>query len=183
MNLAQSQSVPVTLCHEMHAQALERLFARFDLLLTWVADGEAIPGTFWGEPEAGLVANRLYLRGDTPVHSALHEACHYVCMSPRRRAGLHTDAGGGYDEENAVCYLQITLADELPGLNSWQLMTDMDNWGYTFRLGSARAWYERDAQDALQWLTDYGILDNAKRPTWRLRCHEANAATGDNDGI
>ena len=29
---------------------------------------------------------------------------------------------------------------------------DMDAWGYTFRLGSARAWFERDAEDAAAFL-------------------------------
>jgi len=28
----------------------------------------------------------------------------------------------------------------------------MDAWGYSFRLGSARAWFENDAEDAIGWL-------------------------------
>jgi hypothetical protein len=39
------------------------------------------------------------------------------------------------------------------------MCSDMDAWGYTFRLGSARAWFERDAQDARQWLLAHRIID------------------------
>jgi hypothetical protein len=90
-------------------------------------------------------------------------------MDDRRRLGLHTDAGGGYDEENAVCYLQILLADMLPGVGGDRLLADMDAWGYSFRLGSARAWFEDDAADARVWLLGHGLIDAAGRPTWRLR--------------
>ena len=90
-------------------------------------------------------------------------------MDPARRAALHTDAGGDYDEENAVCYLQILLADRLPGVGGERLMADMDRWGYSFRLGSARAWFERDADDARQWLTGNSLLTAAGRPAFQLR--------------
>jgi hypothetical protein len=134
-----------------------------------VAEGEAIPGSYWGEPEAGLVGPRLFLRDDTPVHSAMHEAAHYVCMSPARRAGLDRDAGGDHDEENGVCFLQILLADHIPGMGRARMMRDMDEWGYTFRLGSSAAWFARDAADARRWLLDRGLIDGRDRPTWRLR--------------
>ena len=75
-----------------------------------------IPGSYWGESEAGLIGNRIYFRPDTPLHSVLHEACHFICMDDARRTQLERDAGGDYDEENAVCYLQILLADELAGI-------------------------------------------------------------------
>jgi len=45
----------------------------------------------------------------------------------------------------------------------------MDAWGYTFRLGSARAWFERDAQDARQWLLTHRIIDEGGRPTGTCR--------------
>ena len=93
--------------------ALERLLQRYGLALRRVADGAAIPGSYWGESEAGLRGCELYARADTPVHSLLHEASHFICMSPARRAGLDRDAGGTDLEEAAVCYLQILLADEL----------------------------------------------------------------------
>jgi len=118
-----------------------------------------IPGSFWGEPEAGLIRNELYLRGDTPIHSLLHEACHYLCMPEERRANLHTNAGGHYDEENAVCYLQILLASLVKGYSSEECMQDMDTWGYTFRLGSAKQWFTADANDARLWLINRGLLD------------------------
>ena len=90
-------------------------------------------------------------------------------MDPARRSGLHTDAGGGYDEENAVCYLQILLADEIPDFGRRRMMRDMDAWGYTFRLGSARAWFENDAEDARDWLRRNDLVDEEGLPTFRLR--------------
>lgn len=137
---------------------LERLVEGLGMTVVWVDEGAAIPGTHWGEPEAGLVGDRLYLRGDTPVHSALHEAGHFACMDADRRARLHTDAGGSALEECAVCYLQIVLADELPDVGSERMQRDMDRWGYTFRLGSARAWFEQDAEDAREYLVRRNLL-------------------------
>jgi len=150
-------------------EVIASLLSPYGLVCEQVGDTAPIHGSFWGESEAGLVANRLLVRADTPVHSMLHEACHYVCMTPDRRDGLHTDAGGDYDEENAVCYLQILLAGYLPGVGRERMMRDMDAWGYSFRLGSARAWFERDAEDALQWLLAHGLVDDRKQPTWMLR--------------
>jgi hypothetical protein len=45
----------------------------------------------------------------------------------------------------------------------------MDAWGYSFRLGSARRWFEEDADDARAWLERHGLADDAGAPTWRLR--------------
>jgi len=149
--------------------ALALLLARFDLDLTLVAPQEEIPGSYWGESEAGLIGRRLYARLDTPVHSVLHEASHYVCMSPERRAGLDRDAGGDDLEECAVCYLQILLAGELPGVGRERLCSDMDAWGYSFRLGSTRAWFDSDADDARRWLESQAILDASGRLTGLLR--------------
>ncbi len=133
-----------------------------------LSEGAAIPGSYWGAPEAGLVGECIYLRADTPLHSALHEACHAICMDETRRAMLDTDAGGEYAEENAVCYLQIVLAGEL-GLPVAAICADMDKWGYTFRLGSALAWYQHDAEDARAWLVQHGLLRADGRPTFRSR--------------
>ncbi len=33
-----------------------------------------------------------------------------------------------------------------------RMCRDMDEWGYTFRLGSAARWFEQDAEDAHDWL-------------------------------
>ena len=59
-----------------------------------------------------------------------------------RRAALATDAGGSDDEESAVCYLQVLLARRLSGFGAERCLADMDAWGYSFREGSARAWFE-----------------------------------------
>ena len=158
----------VTRLRDIDPACLQAVLRPYGLELVRVPDGDAIPGSFWGESEAGLIGDRLYVRPDTPVHSALHEACHYICMDPQRRAGLHTDAGGSYDEENGVCYLQILLAEPLPGIGRDGLMRDMDAWGYSFRLGSTRAWFESDAEDARDWLERYGLLRHGQ-PTGRLR--------------
>jgi hypothetical protein len=136
---------------------VRRLLADHGLTLEIVPLEEPIPGSFWGESEAGLIGDTLYARPDTPLHSVLHETCHYICMDDDRRRGLHTNAGGDYDEENAVCYLQILLADRIAGFGRERCMTDMDAWGYTFRLGSARAWFENDAEDAREWLVEKGL--------------------------
>ncbi len=159
----------VLLCRDLPAGALAKLLAPWKLEVVTVPDQEPLPGSFWGDPEAGLIGDRLYVRPVTPVQSALHEACHYLCMDAERRATLHTDAGGGYDEENGVCYLQILLADALPGMGRERMLTDMDRWGYSFRLGSARAWFENDAEDARQWLRDHGLIDERDTPTGHLR--------------
>ena len=99
----------------------------------------------------------------------MHETCHVVCMNELRRAGLDRDAGGDDIEEAAVCYLQIVLADYLPGVGRERLMRDMDAWGYSFRLGSSRAWFESDAEDARAWLLEHELLIEAGTPTFALR--------------
>jgi hypothetical protein len=143
------------------------LLLRYGLRLETVDEGD-IPGSFWGDEEAGLIGDRLYARGDTPIHSILHEACHYICMDQARRAQLDTDAEGDYDEENGVCYLQILLADHVPKMGRERMLNEMDAWGYTFRLGSARDWFERDASDALEWLRRHALVNN-EQPSFRLR--------------
>lgn len=126
-----------------------------------VADGAPIPGSYWGEPEAGLIGHRVYARGDTPVHSVLHEACHLIVLPAQRRAAVHTDATDSVEEEDAACYLQIMLADRLPGVGRDRLMADMDAWGYSFRLGSTAAWFGQDAENARAWLAQRALLPEA----------------------
>jgi hypothetical protein len=138
--------------------AIALLLDRYGLELRLTAPGESIPGSYWGESEAGLLGSVLCARGDTPLHSVLHEASHYICMSPERRAGLHTDAGGDDAEECAVCYLQLLLAMQLPQCGLARACRDMDDWGYSFRLGSTRAWFEQDAEDARLWLLNEGVV-------------------------
>ena len=138
------------------------LLRRYGLNLQRVADGDAIPGSYWGECEAGIIGTTVHARGDTPVHSLLHEACHLIVLPPERRAGVHTDATDSIEEENAVCVLQALLGDALPGVGRARVLADMDAWGYTFRLGSAAAYVEQDAEDAWAWLQARGFIDEAR---------------------
>jgi hypothetical protein len=145
------------------------LLARFGLDLRLVPVGEDIPGSYWGETEAGLRGSVLYARPDTPLHSVLHEAAHFICMTPERRAGLDRDAGGDDAEECAVCYLQLLLSAQLPQFGLDRACADMDDWGYSFRLGSTRAWFEQDASDSRLWLLAEGLLDGSGGLTGGLR--------------
>lgn len=153
--------------------ALQALLRAYGVAVEWSDAGE-IPGSYWRGSEAGLIGHRLIVRPDTPVHSALHEASHFICAKNRDAhlfpdggaAGkgvrphffLHTDAGGDDLEECAVCYLQCLLADRLPGYSGERMFADMDAWGYSFRLGAARTWFERDADDARAWLAQRALL-------------------------
>ena len=167
--MSPADSPRVTTVADIGPEALRKTLACYGLELILVEQEESIPGTYFGEPEAGLIARRVFVRPDTPIQSALHEACHNICMTPDRREDLHTDAGGGYDEEDGVCYLQSLLADELPGMGRERMWCDMDSWGYTFRLGSAKRWFEADADDARAWLFREGLIDENDKPNFRLR--------------
>jgi len=161
----------VVTCSELPAEALVSLLSPFKLEVKWVNSNADIPGSFWGDSEAGLIGNTLYLQNITPIHSALHEACHYICMDNTRRNQLDTNAGGDYDEENAVCYLQLLLSNYLEGYTQLRHFQDMDNWGYSFRLGSAKRWFEEDAEDAREWLINKNLINNQNVPTWMLQNH------------
>ncbi len=164
-----SASSPVLTVADVRFGKLTQLLGRFGLSLCLLEDDAPITGSFWGEPEAGIVKRCVFVRLDTPVHSLLHEACHVICMDEVRRAGFECNAGGDDIEEAAVCYLQIVLADYLPGVGRDRLMQDMDTWGYSFRLGSTRAWFESDAADAHAWLLDCKLLNASGTPTFELR--------------
>ncbi|HKJ53096.1 MAG TPA: hypothetical protein VKB27_16500 [Gammaproteobacteria bacterium] len=163
--------IDVLRLEDVDNRPLADLLGRFGLCLQSCPADEPIPASYWGDSEAGLRENRLFARADTPLHSILHEACHYICMDGERRQRLDTDAGSDEAEENAVCFLQILLADELEGLGRERMFADMDRWGYSFRLGSSHAWFERDADDALSWLLEEGLLDENHRPRFRPRNH------------
>ena len=139
------------------------LLAGYGLQLVRVADGEPIPGSYWGEAEAGIIGTTVYARADTPIHSLLHEAGHLIVLPPERRAQVHTDATDSIAEEDAVCVLQSLLGDALPGVGRARVLADMDAWGYTFRLGSARAYVEQDAAAAWAWLQAHGLVDEQRR--------------------
>ena len=148
---------------------LESLLDRYGLELTILDDGVPITGSFWGDNEAGLVRNTVFVRNDTPVHSLLHETAHIICMSPERRETLDRDAGGDDLEESAVCYLQILLADQIPAAGQQRIMEDMDEWGYSSRLGSTRTWFFEDSEDARKFLIDHRLISRDGVLTFDLR--------------
>ena len=150
-------------------QELQDLLQRYSLYLTLLDDGVPVTGSFWGDCEAGIVGDTVFVRSDTPIHSLLHEACHVICMTTERRRTLFRDAGGDDLEEAAVCYLQIVLADSIAGAGRERIMLDMDAWGYSFRLGSTRAWFSEDAEDARDFLLKQGLIDDSGAPTFKLR--------------
>lgn len=150
-------------CADINLSALSSLLGEYGLNVELLPVEADIPGSYWGAPEAGLVKNTLYIRPDTPTHSALHEAGHWICMDDARRANLHTDAGGTVLEECAVNYLQILLAEALPDVGRAQMLADMSAWGYNYREGSVYAWLEGDAIDAIRWLQEHRLIDAARQ--------------------
>ncbi len=154
---AELNAAVVRVC-DIDLQQAQFLLGCFSLQLCLVEDDAPIPGSFWGECEAGIIGSNVYVRSDTPVHSLLHEACHLIVLPAEKRVSIHTDASDSIAEEDATCYLQLLLANCIDGFGFERACTDMDCWGYTFRLGSARAWFERDAEDAQQFLFECGIL-------------------------
>lgn len=150
-------------------EVLAEFIGRFDLELIVQSTGDVITGSFWGDAEAGIVGHSIFVRPDTPVHSLLHESSHVICMDGDRRSRLDRDAGGDDLEESAVCYLQIVLADHIAGVGRERIMDDMDAWGYSFRLGSTRAWFENDADDAKEFLLNHNLIDTSGEPTYSLR--------------
>jgi len=155
--LAVAPHARVVALAELDRREVEALVAAHGAKLHEVAAGEQIPGSYWGEVEAGLVGDTVYVRADTPAHSLLHELCHWICMDAARRAAIATDAGGSDDEECGVCYLQVLLAERLTGFSAARCLADMDAWGYSFREGSARAWFDGDGAHARAWLAAHSL--------------------------
>ena len=139
------------------AQAVDDWLGRFGLTLRWHATDVVLPGSYWGGAEAGIIGRDVHVHADTPLHSLLHESAHLVCAHAAGRHGIEGDAGGADIEEAAVCYLQLAVADALPGVGRAALARDMDAWGYSFRAGSTAAWFGRDAEDARVWLCGHGL--------------------------
>ena len=162
-------NMTVLLCNDIKLQNLKSILDNYGMEIELLADAEPIPGSFWQPPEAGLIKNTLYIRNDTPVHSALHETCHFICMDKNRRDNLDTNAGGDYEEEDAVCYLQILLSEHIPEMKQTRMFSDMDEWGYSFRLGSAKAWFKNDAEDAEEWLLKHQLIKPLQTPTFLIR--------------
>jgi hypothetical protein len=157
------------LVSDVSRAALDTLLKRYGLQLVLQEAEAEINGSFWGDSEAGIVGHTVYVRGDTPIHSLLHETCHVICMTDDRREGLDRDAGGGDLEEAAVCFLQVILADHIDAVGRDRLMLDMDAWGYSFRLGKTRYWFQNDAEDAAEFLMNHGLLNRLGEATFKLR--------------
>lgn len=151
------------------SQQISQWVETFGATVRRVESGDPIPGSYWMAPEAGLVGDNIFVAPDTPVHSLAHELGHYICMPASHRASLHTDAGGSEFEECAVCYLQLSLAKSGLGIPFATSFKDLDDWGYSFRLGSAQRWYEEDAELEREWLLDQGLLNSQGLPTGHLR--------------
>ena len=159
----------VVLLADLNSDEIPELLAAYGAELVRVPAGAAIPGSYWGDTEAGLIGAAVYVRADTPAHSFLHELSHYICMDSVRRAALTTDAGGTDDEECGVCYLEVLLAERCSGFGAARCLADMDAWGYSFREGSARGWFDGDGRHARAWLLAHDLIDAVSRPTLRLR--------------
>jgi hypothetical protein len=151
-------NAPVIRLRDINIEHARQLLGCFSLELTEIQDGLSIPGSYWGECEAGIIGSMVYVRQDTPIHSLLHEACHLIVLPNEQRSSVHTDATDSIAEEDATCYLQLLLAEFIQGFGFARACQDMDTWGYSFRLGSARAWFEQDAEDAYAFLCQRGLL-------------------------
>ena len=168
-SLRPSPAAAVVVLADLDRREVVELLAGYGARLVELAPHETIAGSYWGESEAGLIGDAVYARAATPAHSLLHELCHYICMDEKRRAALATDAGGSDDEESAVCYLQVLLAENLRGFGAERCLADMDAWGYSFREGAARAWFDGDGSYARAWLLAHGLIDSEPRPIKNLR--------------
>ncbi|MEL6302223.1 MAG: hypothetical protein AAFV47_09110 [Pseudomonadota bacterium] len=134
-------------------RALQSVFSLARLQICVHPADASLPGSYWGDSEAGITDRCIHVRADTPLHSLLHEACHVVCASVANRNGFVGDAKGDDDEESAVCFMQIQLAEALPGVGARRICQDMDAWGYSFREGSAFAFLHGDGAGAAAWLS------------------------------
>ena len=169
VSVAHSPAANVVVLADLDRREVDALLSGYGARLVEIAPHKSIPGSYWGESEAGLIGDAVYVRADTPAHSLLHELCHYICMDDERRAALVTDAGGNDDEESAVCYLQVLLAQNLRGFGKERCLRDMDLWGYSFREGSARLWFESDGRYARAWLLAHALIDARQKPIKQLR--------------
>ena len=168
-SLSFSPAASVVVLADLDRRKVVELLAAYGARLVELAPHETIAGSYWGDSEAGLIGDAVYARADTPAHSLLLEFCHYICMDDERRAALATDAGGSDDEESAVCYLQVLLAEKFRGFGSARCLADMDAWGYSFREGSARAWFAGDGAYARAWLRAHSLIDADEKPISKLR--------------
>jgi hypothetical protein len=65
--------------------------------------------------------------------------------------------------------LQVVLAESLPNVGRERMCRDMDEWGYSFRLGSSAVWFATDAGDSREWLIRHGLLNRRGQVTYACR--------------
>ena len=63
----------VICCSQLKPDEIQLLLSRYDLQQQLIDLNQTIPGSFWGESEAGIIQQTIYFRPDTPAHSLLHE--------------------------------------------------------------------------------------------------------------
>ena len=91
-------------------------------------------------------------------------------MSEERRKCLDRDAGGDDLEEAAVCYLQMLLADHLPGCRSRPADAGHGQPGVTVSGSAIRAaGSSRTLATRVDWLLDNGLISSADNPLFILR--------------
>ena len=76
--LSQSSAAPVVTLAELDRREVVALLARCGARLVELEAHQTIPGSYWGDSEAGLIGDAVYARADTPAHSLLHELCHQL---------------------------------------------------------------------------------------------------------
>ena len=107
-----------------------------------------------------MIGATVYARADTPVHSLLHEAGHLIVLPPERRAArAYRRHRFGRRRRRGLRAAGRCSATRCRASAATRVLADMDAWGYTFRLGSARAYVEHDAADAWRWLREHGLVD------------------------
>ena len=118
----------------------------------------------------GSLLNVVIYRLPIMMERDWREQCEELAKAPRE-----VDTPEAHFEFERPTYFSFrtpieveVYSDTLASLHDPRLMADMDRWGYSFRLGSARAWFEQDAGDALTWLQQHQLLENG-RPGYRLR--------------
>jgi len=93
----------------------------------------------------------------------------YSISSAWVAAGLPLTGSYWGAPEAGIVGQQVLLADHLPCVGRQRLMQDMDAWGYSFRPGSTRRWFNDDAEDAQAWLRRENLVTAAGEPLFRLR--------------
>ncbi len=135
-----------------------------------VPAGAAIPGSYWGDTEAGLdrqhrVRARRHARAFVPARAlSLHLHGRRAPCRARDRRRRHATTRSAASATCRCCSPSgSTASAQRAACATWTR-------GATrFREGSARAWFDGDGAHARAWLLDHGLVDSAGQPTLRLR--------------